>query len=215
MANGKWQIQIELLSSDEKYVPCLAFWYWQSLRLCWLKPSRSHHQCWPHCRHLILCLGWAVVKWRESCALAHVFGKSMADRVSLNAWSFNAPSAQSHYFALLPQLAAPAAPLASWRMSPILGWCVFGGRLPFRPRRRRSLLFIVSHFRRSTSCSVGPATVAKINWKLISCFDYRPWRTFYDLEYDTFVSSVSRTPSLLPQFQQLHQLLMPSCPFPH
>lgn len=108
-----------------------AFWYWQSLRLCWLKPSRSHHQCCPHCRHLILCLGWAVVGWWESCALAHVFGKSMADRVSLNAWSFNAPSAQSHYFALLPQLAAPAAPLASWRMSSILGWCVFGGSTSF------------------------------------------------------------------------------------
>lgn len=30
---------------------------------------------------------------------------------------------------------------------------------------------------------------AKINWKLISCFDYRLCRTFYDLEYDTFVSS--------------------------
>lgn len=43
-------------------------------------------------------------------------------------------------------------------------------------------------------------TGSKINWKLISCFDYRLCRTFYDLEYDTFVSSqtLSRCPVAVP-----------------
>lgn len=46
--------------------------------------------------------------------------------------------------------------------------------------------------------AIGKATTtttgSKINWKLISCFDYRLCRTFYDLEYDTFVSSLTLSP---------------------
>lgn len=61
---------------------------------------------------------------------------------------------------------------------------------------------------------------AKINWKLISCFDYRLCRTFYDLEYDTFVSSPALPCCPVVLLSCCPVVLLPSwppwlCPFPH
>jgi len=121
----------------------------------------------------------------------------MADRVSLNAWSFNAPSAHSHCGhcapSVLHQLLLLGRPLLGWRMSPVWGVTDFLFD-PVAVVARCCLSFRTSAGQ--LPAAIGPATGAKINWKLISCFDYRPWRTFYDLEYDTFVSSVFGSPGV-------------------
>lgn len=112
--------------------------------------------------------GWT---WRLAFGVEHVrvvFGKSMVDRVSLNAWSFNAPKAPQKptvyspvlrvHQLLLHQFLKDISCDSRCRLHRCLRFLSYPVVLSFSLAvlSPRSLLFIVSHFRWSTSCSDWP-----------------------------------------------------------